>query len=128
MRFRTCLALVVVAIASMSEAEAKGPTVMLTVTGPLLSKPVDITSPRAVSATVYGGGCIAAAAAAPPTVPPRSTVSFPVRLPRDQGVRVMSVVYYARDPCTGRGFVYLPAGGEEGGRLHRAPIMRAGQA
>ena len=128
MRFRTaCLALVVLAMTFTSAVEAKGPTVKLTVTGPLLSKPIDITTPRAVRATVYGGEFIGAAATEPPKVLPRYTVSFHVLLPREQGVRVMYVVYYARDSVTGQGFVYLPARGEEWGRLNSGTISRDGQ-
>ena len=128
MRFRTaCLALVVLAMTLTSAVEAKGPTVKLTVTGPPLSNPIDITTPRAVSATVYGGEFIGAVATEPPTVLPRYTVSFHVQLPREQGVRVMYVVYYARDPLTGHGFVYLPARGEEWGRLNSSTISRDGQ-
>ena len=116
-----------VAMTLTSGVEAKGPTVKLTVTGPLLSKPIDITTPRAVSATVYGGEFIGAAATEPPKVLPRYTVSFHVQLPREQGLQVMYVVYYARDPVTGHGFVYLPARGEEWGRLNSSTISRDGQ-
>jgi hypothetical protein len=99
---------------------AKGSTVRLTIAGPGLSSPLELTSPAAIAANVYGGNFIGNRATEPDKAFPRYTVSFYVELPGssiprmlyveppEEIGRMMYVVYYARNPRTGQGFVYLP--------------------
>ncbi len=107
--------------------EAKGPTVKLVVTGPGLPNAVEVTSANALAASVWGGEFIGRPSATPPAMLPRYIVAFHVRLPRDQGVKMMYVVQYVRDPFSGRGFVYLPARDDEWGHVNRSTIGRDGQ-
>jgi hypothetical protein len=59
---------------------------------------------------------------------PRYVISFFVELPAwmRKGVQKKYVVYYARHPQTGEGFVYLPAPGEEWYGLNASTILRNG--
>lgn len=123
---RLLLLLSIVLLVSVTTL-AKGPTVRLTVAGPGLAAPVDIRTPEAIRPSVWGGEFIGQPAAEPPAVLRRYLVSFHVDLPRDQGVRVMYVVKYARDPFTGQGFVYLPGRQDTWGEVNRHTIGRDGQ-
>ena len=105
---------------------AKGRTVKLTVAGSGLSHPIQITDPNAVAANVWGGDFIGTPAKEPDKALPRYVVSFYVEPPREK-VRMMYVVYYARDPQTGEGFIYLPGRGEEWYRLNVSTIFRDGE-
>jgi hypothetical protein len=109
---------------------AKGPTVKLTVIGPRLSHPLDITDSHVLmSSQVFAGAFLGGESTAPDASLPRYKVSFHVELPRwmNAGVQVKYVVLYAKDSKTGRGFVYLPGRGEDGYRLNVGTIMRDGQ-
>jgi len=126
---RGVLALAVMA-AFVGTLQAKGPTVKLTVSGPTLSLPLDITDARVLSsANVFAGGFLAGGSIAPDVSLPRYRVSFHVELPKwmNAGVQVKYVVLYAKDSKTGRGFIYLPGRGEDGYRLNVGTIVRDGQ-
>jgi hypothetical protein len=105
---------------------AKGATVRLTVAGPGLSSPVEVTSPDAIAANVWAGDFIGHPTTEPDKAFPRYDVSFYVEPPR-KPVRMMYVVYYVRNPHTGQGFVYLPGRGDEWYRLNVSTILRDGQ-
>ena len=105
---------------------AKGPTLKITIKGANLASPVEITDERilqkflvwagtgvSINNAPQTGGFIVdwkkGLVAAPQVTLPRYEVSFHVmhRGPSDY------VVYYAYDPATGRGYVYLPGKGEK---------------
>ena len=126
---RGLLAVAVMA-AFVGTLHAKGPTVKLTVTGPTLSQPLDITDSRVLmSSHVFGGTFLAGRSIAPDASLPRYKVSFHVELPKwmNAGVQVKYAVLYAKDSKTGRGFIYLPGRGEDGYRLNVGTIIRDGQ-
>jgi hypothetical protein len=101
---------------------AKGSTVKLTVAGPGLAHPIDITSSDAL-VNVWDDDLIRTPAAAPDKALPRYLISFYVE-PLRSTVRMMYVVHYVRNYKTGEGFIYLPAPGEEWYRLNISTIMR----
>lgn len=119
------VAALLVTFAMVATLAAKGSTVRLTVAGPGLSSPVQVTSPDAIAANVWDGNFIGQPATEPDKALPRYRVSFYVEPPR-KPVRMMYVVYYVRNPQTGQGFVYLPGRGEEY-RLNVSTILRDGQ-
>ena len=125
MKLRARLLFGLLVLALGSTLLGKGPTVKLTVTGPGVDHPVEITDSRAL-ANVYSNDWFAAPAAGPSTKLPRYVVSFHVDLERGQGVRVMYAVRYVHDPATGEGFVYLPGRGDEMYKLNVTTIMREG--
>jgi len=109
---------------------AKGPTVKLTVTGPTLSQPLDITDSRVLmSSQVFAGAFLAGGSIAPDASLPRYKVAFHVELPKwmNAGIQVKYVVLYVKDASTGQGFVYLPGRDEEGYWLNVGTILRDGQ-
>jgi len=119
-----------VTVAFAGILDAKGPTVKLTVTGPALSQPLDITDSRVLmSSQVFAGAFLSGGSSAPDASLPRYRVSFHVELPKwmNAGVQVKYVVLYVKDSRTGRGFVYLPGRGEDGYWLNVGTIMRDGQ-
>jgi hypothetical protein len=110
-------------------AAAKGPTVMLSVTGPALRHAVDIKDAQLLAASsVYEGAFISSPAAAPPGRLPRYTIAFHVEAPAwmRRPADVKYVVGYAADPNTGGGFVYIPARCEPGYAINAGTIERAG--
>jgi len=107
----------------------KGPTVMLSITGPALRHAVDITDAQLLAASsVYEGAFISSPVAAPTARLPRYTIAFHVEAPASmrRPVEVRYVVGYAADPQTGFGFVYIPARGEPGYAINAGTIERAG--
>jgi hypothetical protein len=124
-RVRTGLltALLMMLCAMAPTLVAKGATVRLTVAGPGLWYPVELTSPDVVTANVFAGNFIGNAASEPDKTLPRYTISFFVETPRNP-VQMMYVVYYVRDARTGQGFVYLPGRGEEWYSLNVRTILR----
>ena len=114
-----------IAVCVVSSVSAKGQTRRLTVTGPTVQGPLEVTDPIAL-ASVWGGEFIGASASEPNPDWPRYVVSFHVQPPRTDAVKVMYVVHYARDPQSGEGFVYLPGPGQEWYRLNASTILRSG--
>jgi len=105
---------------------AKGPTLKITVKGANLPSPVEITDERILEKfAVWGGAGVRinnapqtegfivdwekGLVAAPQATLPRYEISFHVMHQRPSDY----VVYYACDPATGRGYVYLPGKGEK---------------
>ena len=115
-------------IAASSALDAKGPTVKLTLSGPGLAQPVEITDPGLLhGSNVWMGSFLGAtAAAAPAVMAPIYTVAFDVRLPEWQraGVKTMYTVSVARDARTGGLWLYLPGRGEPGYTLNVRTILR----
>jgi hypothetical protein len=116
------LVVLVIAAGFDARVDAKGPTVRLTITGPGLLQPLDVTDPDAL-VHVWSAGFIGAVTVAPAASLPRYLVSFHVQPPRSN-VKVMYAVRYVVDPQTRAGFVYLPGRGEEGYRLNVSTILR----
>jgi hypothetical protein len=105
---------------------AKGPTLKITIKGQNLASSVQITDERILEKFAVWAGtgvCInntpqtegfivdweKGLVAAPQATLPRYEVSFHVMHQRPSDY----VVYYAYDPATGRGYVYLPGKGEK---------------
>ena len=86
---------------------AKGQTIRLSVVGPGLSAPIDVTDPPAL-ANVWAGRFIGHPSAEPDVTLARYVVTFIVQPPRDQQPRPMYIVLFALDRESRRGFVYLP--------------------
>ncbi len=114
---------VVIAVGLLVTLSAKGPTVKLTITGPGLTQPLEVTTPDAL-AHVWGDDFIGSPATEPDTQLPRHMVSFHVQPNGSGDARVMYVIQYARNPNTGEGFVYLPGPGEEWYWLNVGTIHR----
>lgn len=128
---RQVFVVVATAMALVTTLTAKGPTVQLVITGAALATPITVTDATVLSdSNVFGGaflGAIANPSSIDPTWP-KYVVSFFVELPAwmNEGVQKKYVVYYAKHPQTGEGFVYLPAPGEEWYRLNVGTILRDG--
>jgi hypothetical protein len=123
------LFVLVVAMSIVRPAHAKGPTVLLTVTGPTLSRALEITDSRLLaSSSVYAGSFLNGNCGKPDSSLPRYQVFFHVELPKwmNAGVQVKYVVVYAADPRTGEGFIYLPGRGDDGYGLNARTILRDG--
>jgi hypothetical protein len=107
-----CVAVALLSLLASIPAFAKGPTVKLTITGPGLPEPIELTDEDAVSAGVWSGTFMVrerGMADAPASELPRYTVQFHVKLPRTDEVRMMYVVYYVWDAVTRRALVQIPA-------------------
>jgi hypothetical protein len=123
------LFVLVVAMSIVRPAHAKGPTVLLTVTGPTLSRALEITDSRLLaSSSVYAGSFLNGNCGKPDSSLPQYQVFFHVELPKwmNAGVQVKYVVVYAADPRTGEGFIYLPGRGDDGYGLNARTILRDG--
>ena len=110
---------------------AKGLTVKLTITGPGIARPVEVTDPKAL-ANIWRGDFLAGAASQPDATLPRYVVSFYAAMARAERtgpteIRLMYIVEYCRDPATGAGFVFLPGAGDERYRLNARAMLRDGQ-
>jgi len=128
---RQVFVVMALAVALTVTLTAKGPTVRLEITGAALARPITVTDQNILSdSNVFVGdflGPIASPTVIDPTWP-KYVVSFFVELPAwmHEGVQKKYVVYYAKNPQTGRGFVYLPAPGEEWYHLNVSTILRNG--
>jgi hypothetical protein len=128
---RKSLLAVATVFALVTCLSAKGPTVRLVITGGGLANPVTVTDPSVLAdSNVFGDKFFAGIANSNSIDPtwPKYTVSFFVELPgwMRQGVQKKYIVYYAKHPRTGEGFVYLPAPGEQWYRLNASTILRNG--
>jgi hypothetical protein len=127
-----CALIVLLALGMTAHLYAKGRTVKLSVTGPNLAAPVDVTDPAAL-ANVWG---MTGSSCAVPTnlyganadVPKQSLaryrVSFHVMPHGDKQTQVMYQVAYVFDPSANRGYVYFPGPGEDGHELNSGTIVR----
>ena len=118
-----------VGVSLVMPVRAKGPTVKLTVTGPGLDQPLEITEPGAIAANVWHGNFInwqEGPALEPAQSFPRYMIQFHVVPPRSE-VKMMYVVYCVWDEGAGRVLVYLPGRGEDWYRLNVSTILRSGQ-
>jgi hypothetical protein len=110
---------------------AKSRTVKLTISGPGIAGPLEVTDPAAL-ASIWGGEFLAGPAAQPDASLPRYVVSFYAVLMRAERtgspeIKLMYVVEYCRDPATGAGFVFLPGPGDERYKLNATTMLRDGQ-
>jgi hypothetical protein len=107
---------------------AKAPTVRLTIAGPDLPSPVEITNPKAL-ASIWAGSFIGASSEELDKSLPRYLITFYVRWANasKETIKPKYVVTYVRDPRTGRGFVYLPGRGEAGYAMNVGAMERNGQ-
>ena len=124
-------AVIAVTLVAASHLAAKGPTVQLVITHGGLASPITVTDASVLSDSNVFGDAFFGRIANPGSIDPawpRYVVSFFVELPAwmRQGVQKKYVVYYARHPRTGEGFVYLPAPNEEWYRLNTSTILRNG--
>jgi hypothetical protein len=128
---RPTLLIVATVLALGANLIAKGPTVRLVIAGGSLTTPITVADDRVLADSgVFGDaffGRIAESHSIDPTWP-KYTVSFFVELPAWMrlGVQKKYVVFYAKHPHTGEGFIYLPAPGEEWYRLNSSTILRNG--
>jgi hypothetical protein len=128
---RKVLFVMAAALVLTTNLVAKGPTIRLEITGGGLATPITVTDVSVLSdSNVFGGTFLGPIASSSSIKPgwPKYVVSFFVELPTwmHEGVQKKYVVYYAKDPKTGRGFVYLPAPGEEWYDLNVSTILRNG--
>jgi hypothetical protein len=128
---RQSFVVVAAALALTINLTAKGPTVRLEITGGPLARPITITDASVLGDSNVFGGTFLGSIASPSSIEPawpKYVVSFFVELPAwmHEGVQKKYVVYYSKDPKTGRGFVYLPAPGEEWYHLNVSTILRNG--
>ncbi|HEY7639988.1 MAG TPA: hypothetical protein VH814_09705 [Steroidobacteraceae bacterium] len=106
-------------------AAAKAPTAKVTVTGPGIDKPIELTQREAIAANVWSGNFIdekAGQARAPAAELPRYTVQFHVQL--DDEVRMMYVVYYVWDSAAGRALLQVPDVSDKWYQLNVSTISR----
>jgi len=113
-------------VALIVTLSAKGETVRLSVAGPGLTRPLEVTDPAAL-ANVWAGTFIGHPADEPDKALPRYVVTFVVRPPHQQQATPMYVVVVALDRKSGRGFVYLPGRGDDWYRMNAGTIQRDGQ-
>jgi hypothetical protein len=119
-------ALVVLVVAP---AFGKGQTVKLTVSGPGISQPIDVTDRDAISASAWGNDFFDVEngpIAAPDAALPRYVVQFYVQPPQGGAVEMKYAVYLVLDRTAGRAMVYLPEPRDELYRLNSA-MVREGQ-
>src|SRR2546423_10963499 len=96
----------IIACSIVMAVAAKTPTVKLTIAGPRLANPIDVTNPKAL-ANVWEGNFIKSPATEPDKALPRYLVSFFTTAPRGESPKRCYAVYYVRDPQSGDGYVYL---------------------
>lgn len=118
-------------MALVTTLAAKAPTVRLEIAGDGLVKPITVTEPGILrDSNVFSGFFLAeiASSTSIDTAWPRFALSFFVESPAWMGRKVEKryVVYYARHPQTGQGFVYLPAAGEAWYDFNVRTILRNG--
>jgi hypothetical protein len=112
-----------------SSALAKGKTVMLTISGPGIPRPIELTDADAISASAWGNDFFDATSGpvtAPAPAIPRYVVRFHVQPPRRRNVEMKYAVYFVWDRRSGRTMVYLPEPRDELYRLNSA-MIREGQ-
>jgi hypothetical protein len=136
----------VLALLLPTSLAAKGMTTKITVTDVSLASSIDITDPsvleqfnvwagRGTFVTIPGqerregtNGFIidwlAGAVSPPPIELHRYEVKFFVRYPNSATEQLAYIVYYAHNPASGQGFVYLPGKSEEPYRLNLKAIRR----
>jgi hypothetical protein len=104
-------------------ALAKAKTAKLTVTGPGITEPIELTEQSAISASVWGGNFIdkeMGAVEPPGSEIPRYSVQFHIKV-RD-GLRMVYVIYYAWDITKNRALVQIPD--DEWRQLNHSAIIR----
>jgi hypothetical protein len=118
---------------------AKGETVKITIKGADLKTPIEITDPKVLTEfQVWSGPGTSSSApgfnpnapgfivdwsqavAEPPKGLQRYEVSFYAKIPNE---RLIYVVFYAYDPATEHGYIYLPGGTDEWYRLNVSTIF-----
>ena len=118
------------ALVVATSASGKGVTVALSVTGPGIETPLQLTDESAVDVSVWGGNFAnweAGAVSAPAPELPRFLVHFWVELPRTDTVQLKYVVWYVWDTSQERALIYLPGPRDIWYRTNTRSILREGQ-
>jgi len=123
--------IVLIGIAAVS-LFAKGPTKKITIEGPSLARPIEITDPNVTrDFQVFGGlgtsnresnGLIADWASGA-VAPPSGLETYRVSFYLDE-YPIPYVVLYAFDPSTSQGYVYIPGKADEWYRTNISIIIR----
>lgn len=124
------LAISLLSLMLATPALAKGPTVKLTITGPGIAQPIELTHKDAIAPGVWSGNFMdqqGRMTEAPASDLPRYTVQFHVKLPRTEEVRMMYVVYYVWDVESDRALVQIPGVSDTWYRLNVSTISRCCQ-
>ena len=103
-------------------------TAMLTISGPGLSQPLEVTDGDTLAlSNVFAGTFIGAPAVNPPDAElPRYRIVFDIQTM--EGVRRAAyTVLYCKNRWTGDAFVYVPGYGDDGYRRNIGTILRKGQ-
>ena len=103
-------------------------TARLTISGPGLSQPLEVTDEHALAlSNVFGGDFIGEPAVHPPDAAlPRYTIVFDVQTA--EGVRTAAyTVEYCKDRWTGEAFIHLPGYGDDSYRRNIGTVLREGQ-
>ena len=103
-------------------------TARLTISGPGLSQPLEVTDEHALAlSNVFAGTFIGEPAVNPPDAElPRYSIVFDVQAA--EGVRAAAyTVLYCKDRWTGDAFVYVPGYGDDAYRRNIGTILREGQ-
>ena len=103
-------------------------TARLTISGPGLSQPLEVTDENALAlSNVFAGTFIGEPAVkAPNSELPRYTIVFDIQTL--EGVRAAAyTVLYCKNRWTGDAFIYIPGYGDDGHRRNVGTILREGQ-
>jgi hypothetical protein len=103
-------------------------TARLTISGPGLSQPLEVTDENTLAfSNVFAGTFIGEPAVNPPDAElPRYRIVFDIQTA--EGVRAAAyTVLYCKDRWTGDAFVYVPGYGDDGYRRNIGTILREGQ-
>jgi hypothetical protein len=103
-------------------------TARLTISGPGLSQPLEVTDENALAlSNVFAGTFIGEPQADPPGAElPRYSIVFDIQTA--EGVKAQAyTVLYCKDRWTGDAFVYVPGYGDDGYRRNISTILREGQ-
>lgn len=104
----------------------------LFISGGKLRQPVEVTNPQLLQASNPWFGSFIPAwteisdarAAEPPQTAPRYEIAFYASFSAKAAPHIIYVAYYAFDPASRRGFVYLPGRSEQWYRTNVSSIMR----
>jgi hypothetical protein len=103
----------------------------LFISGGKLPQPVEVTNPQLLQASNPWFGSfipawteISERVAEPPQTAPRYEIAFYARFSPKEAPHIIYVGYYAFDPASRRGFIYLPGRSEQWYRTNVSSIIR----
>lgn len=122
------LVLLLVVLGLAAPAVAKGPVDKITVVGPDLVEPIEITDPKILDRfDPWGGQFIGAGGPIEATPNVREPYQAFFHLRNNRGdLELRYMIYYYPDPAGGRGYIYLPGPGEPYYSLNTGIIIRGG--